>query len=109
MSAETLLADFAGRDIVVTTDGQNLRVAGRLTRGDVELLREHKAELLAHLTAANDARLQTFNRWRVRLGDGELCHVLTRERLTYDEFAARWPTMPGVSPVYGSRYFGAAA
>ena len=49
-----LVSNLTGRGMSVTVEGERLAVrpASRLTDADRELLRRHKAELLAHLTRA---------------------------------------------------------
>ncbi|MNB74602.1 hypothetical protein D3C75_212390 [compost metagenome] len=84
--------------LVVELEGERLRVkpAKRITDNHRQYLRDHRAELVAELSAGNDPPAPTTteprrNAWRVTLRGKFLC-VVIGESMTYIEAleVARW-------------------
>lgn len=81
MTAAPFLADLNRRGIRLTVDGLQLRVRGKLTPEDADLLRMHKREIIALLTATERAKLPAVLVHRLSVDDIAACADLSADTL----------------------------
>ena len=94
----SLLKTITDTGVILRADGDTLRATGRLTPEYRQLIRQHKAELLAQLKAANDPG-PVFRRWRLTSPDGRIFDVSCYPPATRGELLAKEPEGTQAEPI----------